>query len=113
MTDLPVMCCNHCDASRVDCAHADNFRLTHQFLADMLGLQRSAVTIAAGALHEKNLISYTRGQIRITDRQGLEAAACVCYAQLNAAYERLFAPHQNVGSLRTVRYRTDKRVACS
>ena len=76
-----------------DRAHADTFRLTHQFLADMLGLQRSAVTIAAGLLHEKKLISYARGQIRITDRQGLEAVACVCYAQLNAAYDRLFAMH--------------------
>lgn len=63
-----------------DRAHADHFRLTHQFLADMLGVQRSAVTIASGALRHDGLIAYSRGRIRVLDRRGLEAAACECYA---------------------------------
>ncbi|MDB6060940.1 MAG: Crp/Fnr family transcriptional regulator [Verrucomicrobiaceae bacterium] len=74
-----------------DRAHADRFYLTHKFLADQLGVQRSAVTIAAGNLQKKHLISYTRGEIRILDRAGLEAAACECYHALIDDYARLIA----------------------
>jgi CRP-like cAMP-binding protein len=63
-----------------DRTQADHFHLTHQFLADMLGVQRSAVTIASGVLKRGRLISYSRGTISILDRTGLEAAACECYA---------------------------------
>ncbi len=63
-----------------DRAQADEFHLTHQFLADMLGVQRSAVTIASGVLKSGRLIEYSRGRINILDRAGLEAAACECYA---------------------------------
>lgn len=63
-----------------DRAHADHFRLTHQFLADMLGVQRSAVTIASGGLKHSGLIAYSRGRISVLDRRGLEAAACECYS---------------------------------
>lgn len=65
-----------------DHAHADCFHLTHQSMADMLGVQRSAITIAAGALQKKNLIRYTRGEIHILNRRGLEEASCECYASL-------------------------------
>ena len=57
----------------------NQFRLTHQMLADLLGVQRSAVTIAAGKLQRKKLIGYARGQISILSRRGLEAASCDCY----------------------------------
>lgn len=63
-----------------DRAHADHFHLTHQFLADMLGVQRSAVTIASVAFRRGGLIEYSRGRIDILDRAGLEALACECYA---------------------------------
>jgi CRP-like cAMP-binding protein len=65
-----------------DRAHADHFHLTHQLLADMIGVQRSAVTIAAGALQKKGLISYSRGGIHILSRKGLESASCDCYASM-------------------------------
>jgi Mn-dependent DtxR family transcriptional regulator len=53
--------------------------LTHQFLADTLGVQRSAVTIAAGKLQRKKLIDYSRGRISILSLRGLEDASCECY----------------------------------
>lgn len=63
-----------------DRAHGERFHLTHQYLADMLGVQRSAITIAAGALQSRQLIQYSRGEISVLDRAGLQAAACECYA---------------------------------
>ncbi|MDO8271884.1 MAG: Crp/Fnr family transcriptional regulator [Gammaproteobacteria bacterium] len=74
-----------------DRAHADNFQLTHLFLAEILGVQRSAVTIAAGMLQHKGLISYSRGVITIIDRVGLERLSCECYGLLLADYQRQIA----------------------
>lgn len=53
--------------------------MTQQFLSEILGVQRSAVSIAASFLQDKNLISYSRGLITIVDRTGLEAESCSCY----------------------------------
>jgi CRP-like cAMP-binding protein len=74
-----------------DRAHADHFHLTHQYLTDMLGVQRSAVTIAAGALQKNKVISYSRGEIRILDRRALESASCECYETAIEDHQRLFA----------------------
>jgi len=73
-----------------DRAGEDRFRVTHEFLAYMLGVRRVGVTVAAGAFQRRNLITYDRGEMTIVDRIGLESAACSCYARDRAAYAEQF-----------------------
>jgi CRP-like cAMP-binding protein len=63
-----------------DRAGGDEFRLTQESLAQMLGVRRPSVTVAAGVLAQAGLISYRRGKMKILDRAGLEAAACECHS---------------------------------
>jgi CRP-like cAMP-binding protein len=55
-------------------------RITHDFLAMMLGTDRPSVSLAAGGLQKKRIIEYTRGSIRILNRKKLESSACECYS---------------------------------
>lgn len=72
-----------------DRAHSDSFRMTHEFLAYMLGVRRVGITAAAGVLQQNGLIEYTRGDLTVLDRPGLEAAACACYAADRKGYADL------------------------
>jgi CRP-like cAMP-binding protein len=62
-----------------DRVRSGQFRMTHDFLSHMLGVRRVGVTEAASALQRQKLIEYSRGNIRILDDRGLEAACCSCY----------------------------------
>ncbi len=68
---------------------SNTVNLTQEFLADMLGVQRTTVTAVAGSLQSKGLIRYRRGVVDILDRDGLEAMACECYGAVRRGYERL------------------------
>jgi CRP-like cAMP-binding protein len=67
----------------------DTVALTQEFLADMLGVQRTTVTAVARSLQEKGVIRYRRGVVDIMDRAGLEALTCECYGVIHRTYERL------------------------
>lgn len=75
-----------------DRSEGDSFALTQEFLAQMLGVRRSTVTVVARALQKAGLIRYHRGAITVLDRPGLEAAACECYRIVRDRYEQLL-PH--------------------
>jgi CRP-like cAMP-binding protein len=74
-----------------DSAGSDNFALTHEFLAMMLGAPRSGVTNVYDLMRNAGYIDYTRGQVTILDRAGLKDAACECYASIHNAFDHLFA----------------------
>jgi CRP-like cAMP-binding protein len=75
-----------------DRADGDEFPMTHEFMAMMLGVRRPGVSLAAGVLQKAGLIRYARGRMEITDRPGLEAASCECYHTARREFARLLGP---------------------
>jgi CRP-like cAMP-binding protein len=72
-----------------DRMESETLHLTQEFLAQMLGTQRSTVTVAAGTMQRDGLIGYSRGKIHILERSKLEASACECYRIVLASYKRV------------------------
>jgi CRP-like cAMP-binding protein len=81
--------------SSADRMESDFLHLTQEFLSQMLGVQRSTVTVAACDLQRSGLIGYSRGHIHILDRPGLTARACECYGIVDASYARLLKKGEN------------------
>jgi CRP-like cAMP-binding protein len=74
-----------------DRVESDEFPLTQQFLAEMLGVRRATVTVIAGALQKAGFINYSRGQIHMVDRRGLEGVACECYEVVRRVMKKVTA----------------------
>ncbi len=72
-----------------DLLQSNKLIMTHDLIANMLGVRREGVSIAAGHLQKKGLIRYVRGTITMLDRSGLETAACECYQVVKEEYDRL------------------------
>jgi CRP-like cAMP-binding protein len=72
---------------------SDEFPVTHEFLAHMLGLRRVGITEAAGTLKRRRLIDYQRGKLQILDIKGLRRASCTCYQIVKTVFERAQGPH--------------------
>ena len=74
-----------------DLTESDTMELTQEFLAQMLGVRRSSVSLVAGTLQKAGFIKYRRGHIRLLDIEEVEAGACECYQTVKGHYERLLA----------------------
>jgi hypothetical protein len=86
-----------------DRAPSDEFVMTQEFIANMLGGRRETVTVAAGHLQDAGLIHYTRGRLRIVDRQGLENYVCECYRNVRSDYLRALPQSVEVQGLAKTR----------
>ncbi len=73
-----------------DRMESNEFFLTHEVIAEMLGARRAGITVAAGKLRQAGVISYMRGHIHILDRRSLEMWACECYRTIKTEFDRLF-----------------------
>jgi CRP-like cAMP-binding protein len=76
-----------------DLVESDELAMTQEFISNMLGGRRESVTVAAARLQDAGLIRYSRGQITILNRPGLESAVCECYRIVRAEFDRLLC-HQ-------------------
>src|SRR5438105_12763925 len=72
-----------------DLSGSDTLTFTQEYLAEMLGVRRTSVTVVAHTLQAAGLIKYARGKIQILDKDGLEDSACECYGTVKAQYEKL------------------------
>ncbi|WP_244470681.1 Crp/Fnr family transcriptional regulator [Microvirga massiliensis] len=90
---VEARCCNWILSTR-DRIDQDDLPLTHELLAEMLGIQRSAVSIALRTLQTSDLIGQSRGVITVKDRAGLEEVACECYGKILERFKKLLpGPH--------------------
>jgi CRP-like cAMP-binding protein len=75
----------------------DEFPLTHEFLASMLGVRRPTVTLVMADLTRDGVVSHVRGHVRIVDRTGLEEKSCECYRSVRGVFDRLLPSTEHAG----------------
>jgi CRP-like cAMP-binding protein len=75
----------------LDRVRANELHMTHELIANMLGVRREGVSESAGKLQKQGLIEYQRGHIKVLDRVGVEASACECYTVVKRESDRLLA----------------------
>jgi len=85
---VEARCCRWILSMR-DRTNQDSLPLTHEFLAEMLGVQRSSVSVVTRTLQTAGLIRQSKGSITVIDREGLEETACECYGKIRRLFERL------------------------
>jgi Mn-dependent DtxR family transcriptional regulator len=73
-----------------DLTQSNDLSLTQEFLAQMLGVRRTSVSLVAGELQRAGLIKYRRGKIHLEDVEGIRDCACECYENVRLHYERQF-----------------------
>ena len=76
-----------------DLMQSDDLNLTQEFLGQMLGVQRTSISIVAAALQRAGLISYRRGHVKILNVEGLKEAACECYETVKGHYEQMLTSY--------------------
>jgi CRP-like cAMP-binding protein len=77
-----------------DLTQSDELKLTQEYLAQMLGVRRTSVSLVAKTLQKGGLISYRRGNIKITDVEGMRSCACECYEKVRSHYERMLCKYR-------------------
>jgi CRP-like cAMP-binding protein len=75
-----------------DLADSDTLQFTQEFLAEMLGVKRTSVTLHARTLHQAGIINYARGRIHITDLEAMQDSVCECYGTVKSYYQTLLGP---------------------
>ena len=75
-----------------DLADTDNLQFTQEFLAEMLGVERTSVTLHARTLQQAGIIKYSRGRIQITDVEAMQEMVCECYGTVRSYYQALLRP---------------------
>jgi len=89
-----------------DRTESDNFLITQEFLAVMLGSRRTTVTAAAGELQRRGLIHYSRGRIHVSDPEGLQQVACECYPTIHELYGSFYCGAPELESAKVARPNT-------
>ena len=79
-----------------DLLASDEIALTQEFVAEMLGVRRTSVSVVANTLQQAGLIKYKRGNIRLLDLEGLQESACECYATVKVLSDRLIGTSRSI-----------------
>jgi CRP-like cAMP-binding protein len=89
--------CARCLLMTHDRVEGDDFRLTQEYVASMIGVRRATASVLMSTLRQAGILRYTRGRVTVLDRAALESAACECYRRVKDGYDRLLAAAPSAG----------------